>query len=200
MCFSLSFSLWFVGSNDRGSLHLLSLSYIGDPDARSRNMSTGDENQPAPTASVTSVSLKIPPFLPADPQIWFAQVVAQFQTRNITSQKTKYEYMVTSLSPEFATEVRDLVLTVPDTNPYDKLKTALIGRTATSEQRHLQQLLNSEELGDRKPSQLLRRMQQGDKATTIDQSFLRELFIQRLPPNVRMVLDSTDKMTLTKLA
>ena len=40
----------------------------------------------------------------------------------------------------------------------------------------------------------------GDKATTIDQSFLRELFIQPLPPNVRMVLASTDKMTLTKLA
>ena len=40
----------------------------------------------------------------------------------------------------------------------------------------------------------------GDKATTIDLSFLRELFIQRLPPNVRMVLASTDKMTLTKLA
>ena len=113
--------------------------------------------------------------------------------RNITSQKTKYEYIVASLSPEFATEV---------TTPYDKLKTALIGRTATSEQRRLQQLLNSEELGDRKLSQLLRQMQQllGDKATTIDQSFLRELFIQRLPPNVRMVLASTDKMTLTKLA
>ena len=187
---------------DRVSLHLLSILYIGDPDAQSRNMSTGDENQPAPTASVTSVSLKIPPFWPADPQIWFAQVEAQFQTRNITSQKTKYEYIVASLSPEFATEVRDLVLTVPDTNPYDKLKTVLIGRTTTSEQRRLQQLLNSEELGDRKPSQLLRRMQQllGVKATTIDQSFLRELFIQRLPPNVRMVLASTDKMTLTKLA
>ena len=148
------------------------------------------------------MSLKIPPFWPANPQIWFAQVKAQFQTRNITSQKTKYEYIVASLSQEFATEVRDLVLTVPDITPYDKLKTALIGQTTTSEQRCLQQLLNSEELGDHKPSQLLRRMQQllGDKATTIDQSFLRELFIQCLPPNVRMVLASTDKIKLTKLA
>ena len=136
VCFSLFFSL-VMCSKYRVSLHLLSILYIGDPDARSRNMSIGDENQPAPTASVTSVSLKIPPFWPADPQIWFAQVEAQFQTRNITSQKMKYEYIVASLSPEFATEVRDLVLTVPDTTPYDKLKTALIGRTATSEQRRL---------------------------------------------------------------
>ena len=60
VCFSLSFSLWFVCSNDRVSLHLLS---IGDPDAQSRNMSTGDENQPTPTVSVTSVLLKIPLYI-----------------------------------------------------------------------------------------------------------------------------------------
>ena len=31
----------------------------------------------------------------------------------------------------------------------------------------------------------------GDKASPIDQSFLRELFLQRLPANIRMVLAST---------
>ena len=31
----------------------------------------------------------------------------------------------------------------------------------------------------------------GDKASTIDSSFIRELFLQRLPGNVRMVLAST---------
>ena len=53
--------------------------------------------------------------------------------------------------------------------------------------------------------QLLRRMQQllGDKlsASADANSFLRELFLQRLPPNVRMVLASTDDaMDLNKLA
>ena len=64
---------------------------------------------------------------------------------------------------------------------------------AASEQKRLQQLFNTEELRDRTPSQFLRQMQQllGKKARSTDGTFLRELFLQRLPPNVRMVLAST---------
>ncbi|XP_019850781.1 PREDICTED: uncharacterized protein LOC109581259 [Amphimedon queenslandica] len=127
---------------------------------------------PAATVDISSVQLKLPPFWEADPPVWFAQVEAQFATRQITSQKTMFEHVIASLSPQYAMEKQ------------------LVKRTAASEQRHLQQLFNSEELGDRKPSQLLRRMQQllGDKAASTDGSFLRELFLQRLPHNVRMVL------------
>ena len=132
-------------------------------------------------------------FWPADPELWFAQVDAQFRTKKITSQLTKFEHVIASLSPQYATEVRDLILKPPATNPYDKLREELVKRTTASEQRRLQLLFNAEELGDRTPSQLLRWMQQllGDKAATADKSFLRELFMQRLPPNVTMVLAST---------
>ena len=146
---------------------------------------------------VGQVSVKLPPFWPADPQIWFAQVEAQFSTRGITSQKTMFDYVVASLSPEFATEIRDLILKPPGENPYNIIKEQLIKRTAASEQRRLQQLFSTEELGDRKPTQLLRRLQQlaGDMPGLTDGTFLRELFLQRLPANVRMVLASTRENT-----
>ena len=124
---------------------------------------------PAPLA-ISPITLKIPPFWPADPEIWFAQVKAQFTTRKITTQRFDH------------TEVRD----------YDSLKKELIRPTTAPEQRRLQRLFTTEDLGDGTPSQLLRRMKQllGDKAYTADPSFLRELFLQRLPSNVRMVLES----------
>ena len=157
---------------------------------------------PAATpATLAAVSVKLPPFWPADPEVWFAQVKAQFTCRNITAQRTRFDYVISSLNPEFAMEVR---VKPPDDHPSDILKAQLIKRTAASEQRKLQQLISGEELSDRKPTQLLRRMQQllGDKLGSADSSsFLRELFLQRLSANVWMVLASTDAtMDLSKLA
>ena len=41
----------------------------------------------------------------------------------------------------------------------------------------------------------------GDRASVTDSTFLRELFLQRLPPNIRMVLASTSTTaTLDELA
>ena len=95
-------------------------------------------------AQVTAVQIKLPPYWPADPQVWLTQVKAQFSTQGINSQQTKFDYIVSLLAPEIATEVRDLILQPLEDTPYDKQKEQLIKRTATSEQKHLQQLFNAE--------------------------------------------------------
>jgi hypothetical protein len=90
---------------------------------------------------------------------------------------------MSSLALEYAIEVST-------DSRYDTLKAQLTKRTTASEQR---KPFTAEEIGDRKPIQLLRCMQQllSDRPGMRDNSFLRELLLQRLPPNVRMVLAST---------
>ena len=146
----------------------------------------GDAAARSAGAVAAAVHLKLPPFWPTDPDVWFAQEEAQFSTCGITSQKIKYDYFVASLSPEFATEVRDLILRIPD-NPYDTLKRQLIQQTCLPEQRHLHRLVHSLELGDHKPTQLLRELL-GESSTAAEGPLLCELLLQRLPVNVHLVL------------
>ena len=110
----------------------------------------------------------------------------------------------TTSSLSYSTEVHHLVLHPPTDWPYDTLREQLIKRTAASEQINVScssyiQCRGESELMDWKPTQLLHRMQQflGDHASTIiiDSAFLCELFLQRLPSNVYMVLASTADTT-----
>ena len=161
----------------------------------------GTSSTAKPSPSLHVVGLKIPPFWTSDPQIWFAQVEAQFSTRGIVAEATKYAHVISSLQPEVAQEVRDLLLSPPKEKQYAILKDTLIQRTSASEQRRVQLLLNEEVLGDRKPSQLLRRMHQLLGGQKIETGILRQLFLQRLPPNIRLILASTsDSTTVDDLA
>ncbi|KAG0438103.1 hypothetical protein HPB47_017145, partial [Ixodes persulcatus] len=112
------------------------------------------------------------------------------------------QLLIDALPPQAATEVRDILLSPLGDTPYDTLKEALVSRLVASEQRRLQQLLSAEELGDRRPSQFLRHLQHllGDKAASIDAAILRELFLQRLPPPVRVGLAVAHRLPLLELA
>ena len=61
-----------------------------------------------------------------DPQVCFAQVEAQFATKEITEIRLRGS----SLALKFAIEICNFVLHPPETDPYDTLKEQLITRTA----------------------------------------------------------------------
>ena len=130
--------------------------FIGDPDA-SYVASTQPSKQvymahDEPRTAVHTASLKLPPFWQEDPALWFHQVEAQFATKGITQQLTKYHYVVGSLAPEIAREVRDVIVTVPAIAPFDTLKECLVSPISLTESKRMQKLLSLESLGDQKPS------------------------------------------------
>ncbi|XP_072142010.1 uncharacterized protein [Dermacentor andersoni] len=152
--------------------------------------------------SCSAIAVRLPQYWDQHPSAWFLQAEAQFQVAGIRSQASKFHYAVAPLSPAAIDEVADLLNSPLSAATYDDLKAALLQRTAASERSRIQQLLSAEELGDQRPSQLLRRMSQllGNNARSIDDTLLRELFLQRLPADVQMVLATASTLDLTGLA
>ncbi|CAH8444494.1 unnamed protein product, partial [Schistosoma intercalatum] len=150
-------------------------------------------NYPQPEDNVLNsinaiAELRLPTYGVNNLRIWFAQVEALFLARGIRSQATKYAHVVGALPIEVATEVGDLIDNVPETDPYDKIKAAVIQRTSLSDEKRLQQLLTSCELGDKRPSQLLRHMRQLAGPYKLDETLLKQMWSQRLPHSVRQIL------------
>ena len=147
-----------------------------------------DSEAPKEEQTISAVSVKLPDFWPADLALWFARAESMFNMRGVKDQRTKFDHVAFALSNEFATEVRDILMGPRKHHPYDNLKGELIRRLQSSEQKRLRQLLTEEELADRKPSQLLRRMQQLVGTNKLDEALLKELFMGRLPAGVKLVL------------
>lgn len=153
----------------------------------------------AAEGQVCRVGVRVPPFNVVEPELWFAQIEAQFVLSKITSDETKFYYVAAQLEAQYASEVRDVIINPPTADKYIKIKTELIKRLSASQERRTRQLLVHEELGDRRPSQFLRHLQNlaGSAATT---DFVKTLWTDRLPHNVQTIVASQIDLPIDKLA
>lgn len=160
--------------------------------------SGSSQNNSAPINELAHISTKIPPFWTKNPALWFAQMDSQFINKGVTSEKTKYHTIVSTIESEIAAQVSDIILNPPADTPYTTLKERLLERFADSEEKRLKKLLGEIELGDRLPSHLLREMKElaGSK---VNDDLMKSLWLQRLPQQTQAIL-SVSSEPLTKQA
>lgn len=151
--------------------------------------------------STIAVSARIPEFWQDAPKLWFIQTEAVLQPQHM-SDEAKYQVIIAKLGKDVITQVTDILVNPPTAGKYENLKTRLLEIYEESEGRQIQKLIGEMELGDQKPSQLLRRMKDLARGRVTDDA-LTILWQNHLPTPVRGVLavaDSKDLNTLASIA
>jgi hypothetical protein len=97
----------------------------------------------------------------------------------ISSEQTKFCYVISQLDHRYAAEVKDIITSPPERDPYTTLRTELVRRLFPSREQRIRQLLTLEEMGDRKPSQFLRYIR--SLSPDVPDDFLRSIWSSRLP-------------------
>ena len=149
---------------------------------------------------LAATTIKLPNFWTACPLAWFAQAEAQFNTKNIRTDVTKFEYVITSLPQEVILTVLDIIQNPPQQNAYSALKQALIDRHSISEERKLEELLSETELGDRKPSEFYRYLELlAGTSATVGAELLKKLWLRKLPQTINIALVASGKQDKQEL-
>lgn len=162
------------------------------------------EDKSNPPVDINALIVKLPAFWSSNPKIWFVQAEAQFALGKITADLSKYNYVVATLPQDVAETVVDILENPPTTGMYNSLKETLIDRHSLSIESRIRKLVSDEEIGDKKPSDYFRKLQQlAGNNSAIGSELLKELWIGRLPQAVSVALipqKDEDVKVLTKLA
>jgi hypothetical protein len=144
--------------------------------------------------------LRLPEFWPDTPAAWFAHVESKFRLRNVTEEAEMYDHLVGSLPRSSVRLVLDL-LERPDVNtPYTSLKRRLLASHELTDFQRIEKLFQLEPLGARKPSELLGEMLELCPRGQEDNMFFLFLFLQRLPREIRVLLDDENQLSARDMA
>jgi hypothetical protein len=81
--------------------------------------------------------VRLTPFWPDRPALWFAQAEAQFELAAITSERSKFNHIISQLDHRHAAEVEDVITSLPERQPYKTLKSELVRRLSTSREQRV---------------------------------------------------------------
>ncbi|XP_041983281.1 uncharacterized protein LOC121736264 [Aricia agestis] len=167
------------------------------PQASTSGFSPAMKKEDTELATI-SIGSRIPEFWKDNPRLWFYQVEAILAPQK-TSDANKYFMCVAKLNKDAIQQVADILANPPQQNKYEALKNRLLQIYEESEARQVKKLISEIELGDQKPSQLLRRMKELARGKIEDET-LKILWQGHLPSSVQAVLAVTSTSNLEELA
>lgn len=154
-------------------------------------------NSPGAVESV-AISSRLSEFWPDQPRVWFIRTEAILTPQRL-SDEAKFDLIISKLNKEVIAQVTDIIINPPATGKYEALKNRLLTIYEESHTRQIEKLMSELDLGDQKPSQLLRRMKELATDKFSDET-LRVLWQNRLPSQVRAVLAVSESKDLESLA
>lgn len=146
-----------------------------------------DDDKPTGDSELNRISVKPPNFWKNKPKLWFIQLEAQFANSSIIQDLTKYNTVVAALDENVLDFVIDILTDPPVSNKYEALKNALLTRLTDTEESRIKKLLTDMDLGDKRPSDLLRQMK-GLAGNAISEDVVKSLWLQRLPQQAQAIL------------
>lgn len=129
---------------------------------------------------------------------WFAQFEAIVSAQKKGDQ-AMYELVLGQLERQDVDEIYDILLRPPENGKYEAIKSRLIEVYEESEQHNVQRVLAGIELGDYKPSQLLRRMQ-NLAGNNLSDTALRTMWLNQLPAHISSIIAISTTTSINEAA
>ena len=158
------------------------------PETATPQATTDRPSSATDSGTRTPTTFKLPIFTPEEPELWLLQVECAFDVSGVVSDELRFKLVVANLPPTIAATVKDVIRT---SKSFQTLSKALQDRLAQSRAERIKSLLSQQQLGDQKPSALLRSMRSELAATgdaPLETELFSTLFLQRLPQSVRAAL------------
>lgn len=166
-------------------------------DDKNKGTSEASVELPLNLAAV-SVQSRLLPFWREYPRLWFVQFEAIVDPLK-TSDENKYRYVLGQLQPADLQQLSDILLKPPTTGKFEAIKKRLLAVYEQSEIKNFKNLISGLELGEQKPTQLLRRMRELG-GSMITEDGIKIEWLNQLPQQVRVVLSVNTDSSLDMLA
>ncbi|XP_014205102.1 uncharacterized protein LOC106637000 [Copidosoma floridanum] len=128
-------------------------------------------------------------------KLWFATLEAKFVRAGICDEFVRFEHLMKYLSEDLITvEIENIISTAAQECLYGSVKDSLLKAFTKSSEQKVRRLISGLQYGNGPPSQLLAQIQRL-ASNLVSPAFLRQVWLDRLPMDIRVALAASEDQT-----